>query len=480
MFTSKPPWDLKLATLVSKTGLLTMKLPLEITNNIEVELMKDVADVVTSKIVSCQNEEDIDSFFVCDLGDIVQKYQLWLELLPRVKPFFDVSCNRDAAVLSVLSQLGVGFNCSSKGDVKLVLDHGISASRLIYSSPCKLTSHVKYTASHGVEVIVFESESELHKIKSFHPNSRLLLKLLPDVMTSAQSVNFGCHMNNVSSLLSVAKQLDMDVIGVSIQTRNSTVDTENIARTVAFAHSIFEMASRVGFNMTLLDIGESIRKVPAADVSLKDSCSMIQMILDDYFPDGCGVTIIAEAGRFFVESAFTLVTRVIDKTVFAGDLDDTSMTAFNDACIDPPAAATPDIIYCLSDGIFRSFSGILYDGLAVKPALIDHERFAGLPQHVSRLLGPSGDSLDCIISSCYLPELFVGDQILFHNMGAYALSGSTIRADDDEADGPKCYYTMHAEDWIRLCCCSTVADVSSSLGVSLSVGAEPLYEWLDI
>lgn len=47
---------------------------------------------------------------------------------------------------------------------------------------------------------------------------------------------------------------------------------------------------------------------------------MLQMALDDYFPVESGVTIIAEVGRFFVQSAFTLVTRVMDKAIVAEDL----------------------------------------------------------------------------------------------------------------------------------------------------------------
>lgn len=48
-------------------------------------------------------------------------------------------------------------------------------------------------------------------------------------------------------------------------------------------------------------------------------CSVLNLVLDDYFPEQHGVMVIAESGRFFVESAFTLVTRVIDKVVAADD-----------------------------------------------------------------------------------------------------------------------------------------------------------------
>lgn len=453
----------------------TMKLPLELTNDIEVDLMKDAADVVMSKILSSQKEECDDSFFVCDLGDIVQNYKMWTDLLPRVKPFHDVKCNDDAAVLAVLSQLDVGFNCSSKNDIKMVLDHGVPISRTIYSSPCKLTSHIKFAANRGIEVIVFESETELHKIKSFHPNARLLLKVLPpDDSNCLQPMNFGCHINNISNLLTIAKQLQLNVIGISIQTKDTSLGTDGAARAVALAHSIFEMADSVGFKMTLLDIGESICKHSSTASSFKENCSMLHLVLGYYFPEQCGVTVIAEAGRFLVESAFTLVARVIDKVA---DPDRVALTS-DTADVDTSEAVPPDIVYYLSDGIFKSFSGIFYEGLAVKPSLISPERFEGAPLHLSRLLGPSNDSLDCIVRSCYLPELTIGDWILFSEMGAYAMTGSIAGLDDDdEMTRPKCHYTMCAKDWIHLCCCSTAASVSQS-GL-LSAGAKSLTKWLD-
>lgn len=75
------------------------------------------------------------------------------------------------------------------------------------------------------------------------------------------------------------------------------------------------------------------------------------------------------------------------------------------------------------------------------------DRFEGMPRYLSRLLGPSDDSLDCIVRGCYLPELSIGDWILFSKMGAYAMTGSLASLDDYELTRPKCHYTMCARDW---------------------------------
>jgi ornithine decarboxylase len=40
--------------------------------------------------VSQRDIEELDSFYVCDLGEIVRQLNQWRELLPRVQPFFGI------------------------------------------------------------------------------------------------------------------------------------------------------------------------------------------------------------------------------------------------------------------------------------------------------------------------------------------------------------------------------------------------------
>lgn len=50
---------------------------------------------------------------------------------------------------------------------------------------------------------------------------------------------------------------------------------------------------------------------------------MINAALDEFFPPDCGVKIIAEPGRYFVESVFTLAAAVFAKRV-VDDVDEDS------------------------------------------------------------------------------------------------------------------------------------------------------------
>lgn len=48
--------------------------------------------------------------------------------------------------------------------------------------------------------------------------------------------------------------------------------------------------------------------------------------------------------------------------------------------------------------------------------------------HASAVWGPTCDSADCVYKACELPELRVGDCLVFSNAGAYTVAGARARA----------------------------------------------------
>ena len=151
------------------------------------------------------------------------------------------------------------------------------------------------------------------------------------------------------------------------------------------------------------------------------------------------LTIIAEPGRYFVEGAFALVSRIYQKQIqeipqkLAVPDRNNSSTNGNDFIY----------VYRISHGVQGVFKDVLLCGESFIPKplkmnnlkqLSELEKTPGdkevLPQKelngnkfLSRVLGPSGDdSEDVVCDSCWLPELEVGDWLLFDRMGAYTLS----------------------------------------------------------
>ncbi|EHB17445.1 Antizyme inhibitor 1 [Heterocephalus glaber] len=86
------------------------------------------------------------AFFVGDLGNIVKKHSQRQSEATPIRPFYVVRCNPSPAVLETLEALGTGFACSSKNEMALVQELDVSPENIIYISPCKQVSQIKYAA----------------------------------------------------------------------------------------------------------------------------------------------------------------------------------------------------------------------------------------------------------------------------------------------------------------------------------------------
>jgi len=450
-----------------------------IMNKAKVQVVKgDVDEIITSKInarADRQTEEKYDAFFVGDMGDVVRKYKLWTSQLPRVEPFYAVKCNDDSTVLAVLAQLGTGFDCASKGEIQKVLELQVPQSRIIYANPCKQSSHIKYAAANNVEYMTFDNETELHKVKALHPHAKMVVRILPPSNTKCQcqlGMKFGCHPKKVPHLLRVAKELDVDVVGVSFHVGSGCYDAMAYSAAVASARTVFNIAKAEGFHFNFLDIGGGFPGQANAKLPFEEICAVLRPALDMYFPENMDVRIIAEPGRFFVASAFTLALNVIARRAitredYGMDNDDTENSNDASAAEGNTAGGAensvekgseagaggldvkgPTYMYYVNDGVYGSFNCILFDHATVEPVLFDEERFENEPRFASSLWGPTCDGLDCIVKETLLPELSVGDWVLFHDMGAYTMSAASTF---NGMPKPKCYHTIQEQQWIALC-----------------------------
>lgn len=64
------------------------------------------------------------------------------------------------------------FLKSVQVEIMKVLDLGVDPSRIIYANPCKQNSYIKYAAKKHVDMMTFDNEDELHKVKAWFPEAR--------------------------------------------------------------------------------------------------------------------------------------------------------------------------------------------------------------------------------------------------------------------------------------------------------------------
>ncbi|OMO87328.1 Ornithine/DAP/Arg decarboxylase [Corchorus capsularis] len=372
-------------------------------------LSKDGLTAFIQSTISTKHEMK-EPFYVLDLGVVMDLFDKWAQTLPMAQPFYAVKCNPNPAFLGTLAALGSNFDCASKAEIDSVLSLGVSPDRIVFANPCKAESHIKYAATVGVNLTTFDSKEELEKIKKWHPKCALLIRVKGPDDGGARcplGPKYGALPEEVSPLLQAAQAAGLNVKGVSFHIGSGAMQFRAYREAIAEAKTVFETAASLGMpKLRVLNIGGGFTAGP----QFAEAASAVKSALQDYFPNEPELTVIAEPGRFFAESAFTLATNIIGKRV-RGDLRE----------------------YWINDGIYGSMNCILYDHAVVTCTPLAEASKHGNPTckgaktHDSTVFGPTCDALDTVLKDYPLPELQVNDWLVFPNMGAYtAAAGSNF------------------------------------------------------
>lgn len=388
-------------------------------------------DVIDGHICE-QTLVDKTAFVVGDLGALMRQHVCWQRVSPQLQPYFPVKCNSSPAVIEVMASLGLGFVCVNKAEMSLVLEHGVPPEAIILSGVCKQQAHIKYAAKNNIQKLVCENEAELFKISRLHPNAKLLLQLSTLAHAAETSMTFGFSLKSSRHLLEAAKELGLQVVGVSFHIPSSCQDLqEAYTHALSDARCVFDMGVDLGFNMNILDIGGGFT---GSEFQLREVESALKPLLDAYFSPLSGVQVLAQPGNFYVASAFCLAVTIMAKKMVNHRWDNLAQDENNEGT---------EFLYYMNEGIYGPFSCKLLGNSISAPSVHKHVLSAEAAMYPSSLWGPSLDQLDHVVERCLLPELSVGDWLLFPNMGACGL-------EDFNSLQLPVYYTVSTSDWFEM------------------------------
>jgi len=361
-------------------------------------------------------------FMAIDLGEPVRRIRKWQRLLPNVEPFYAIKCNSDLAILKTLVELDIGFDCASKEEISTMLKLGVAPEKIIFANPCKPVAHIQYAARNGVDMMTFDNLDELQKVKENHPGAKLVLRVLTDDSKSVCrfGLKFGAPAFMTKRLLQTARDMDLEVIGVSFHVGSGCFDPTSYRDAISVARRVFNEGAEVGYNFDFLDLGGGYPGLDGVDgAPFEETASVIRETLAEMFPEG--VRFIAEPGRFVVAACGALAVSVTSRRVIRPEFKSAN----------PSADDKATFMYYVNDGVYGSFNCILFDHAKVEPKVLQKDNECLFGQEVSgenydaSIWGPTCDSMDCITRTARLPELQVGDWLYFENMGAYTIAASS-------------------------------------------------------
>jgi ornithine decarboxylase len=345
--------------------------------------------------------------FVVDHAEIRRNYAEFRKRLPRVQAYYAVKANPDPAIVQTLYQVGASFDVASMPEFEVVYEYIKDRSpqerqdfiwdKIIYANPIKANETLRDLDPYK-PLVTYDNVDEIGKIRQYAPHAGLALRLrVPNTGAMVElSSKFGASSGEAVELISAAHEAGLVVEGLSFHVGSQTTNFENYVQALNLTAGVFREAADRGFHLKLIDIGGGFPAPYDAQVQPFEMLARrINAELNRLFPHE--IEILAEPGRFLVATAGTAVSKVIGKARRDGK-----------RC------------YYLDDGVYHTFSGIIFDHCQYHLAALKDG-----PTEICSVFGPTCDALDTISLAEELPELDLGDYVYSRNIGAYSRASST-------------------------------------------------------
>ncbi len=345
---------------------------------------------------------------IIDHNVIRENYRTFKKHLPRVQAYYAVKANSHPEIVKTLFQEGASFDVASYNEFMQVYEYirhfeekeqdFYIWDRIIFSNTVKDRDTLRKIRRYK-PLVTFDSEDELKKIKEHCDTAGVVLRLkVPDIGSQVEmSSKFGAEPGDARRLIQQAFDLGLVVEGLSFHVGSQCTTFDNYTAALDIAAQILLDARQKGYHVKIIDIGGGFpvpydSRVP----QFEKLAGIINAECERLFPQD--VELIAEPGRFMVATAAVLVSEIVGK-----------------------ARRDGKIFYYINDGVYQTFSGVVYDHW-----IPNFHAFKSGRTEVCAVVGPTCDSFDKISLSEQLPaDLQIGDFLYTENIGAYSIASST-------------------------------------------------------
>lgn len=352
-----------------------------------------------SQLIQSSVEQFGAPLLLLDCDIVRQQYRALSNALPNVTLHFALKPLPHPAVVQTLLAEGASFDLATSGEVDLVAEQGVPAERTIHTHPIKRDRDIRDALAYGCRVFVVDNINELEKFIAYRDEVELLVRLSfrNSEAFADLSKKFGCTPQQALELIAQAQEWNIRIKGLSFHVGSQTMNPQKYVDAIDTCKRLMEQVVEHGLPaLSTLDIGGGFPVSYNTQVMpIELFCQPINAALNQ-LPET--VQVIAEPGRFIVAQAMTGVASVMGQAERDGQ-----------------------IWYYLDDGIYGSFSGLMFDD-AKYPLTTIKQDGEWLP---SILAGPTCDSIDVIAENIMLPKLSNGDLIVSRIMGAYTSATAT-------------------------------------------------------
>ncbi|KAI1725967.1 pyridoxal-dependent decarboxylase, pyridoxal binding domain-containing protein [Ditylenchus destructor] len=282
----------------------------------------DIHEVMNTIAQHEEAQKSDEAFLVINLSYLYDRYQEWKKKLPRIQPYYAIKSNSDPVMTKFLADMGCGFDCASKKEMnEAVLEGMVEPDRVIYANPVKHRNYIKHAERIGIRKMTFDNEEELLKVKQYHRNPEMVLRIRVDDPTAGNvlGIKFGCDppIEKGTELLKKAKEIGVPVVGIAFHVGTMCNDPKAYREGLSDARKLFDIGTELGHELRIVDIGGGFpgQELPGK-ITFDEMIDVIEPALKEFFPEKQypNLEITAEPGRFFSTEPVFVVVHVIGVT----------------------------------------------------------------------------------------------------------------------------------------------------------------------
>lgn len=338
----------------------------------------------------------VTPFYTYNTNKAKQNYLKFCSVLPNVKVYFAVKSNPMKEIIGLLNRSGSGFEVASKNELALLLTCSVKPKRIIFSNPVKIASHIEYAYKKGVQVYSFDSSEEIDKLAKYAPGSSVILRLRVYERGSVFSLKdkFGAEERQAVALAKKAIDAGLHFYGLSFHVGSQSLKLNTWKYALEKTLRVKRALEEKGIEFDVLNLGGGF----PYQYRSKEAPTLYEIgqVIKSYLKDLNMKKVFAEPGRYIVANTATLTATIIHRTVRRGQ-----------------------VWLYLDAGTYNA----LFEAMGFQGDIQYRVEALGAqtgPMQKFVLAGPTCDSIDTITISVLLPSgLQLGDQLLFHDVGAY-------------------------------------------------------------
>ncbi len=338
-----------------------------------------------------------DCAYVYD-GSVVQAAAAALQSLRAVdQVLYAIKANPHPAILALLAQQSVGFECVSRGEVEHVLAAlpGLARERILFTPNFAARAEYTWALAQGIRVTI----DNLHILRHWGELLRghgVFLRLDPGigrghhhhVRTGGTQSKFGVPLEEIGELLALAATHGVDIVGLHAHSGSGVFDPANWSEV---ARCLLALAPRLP-QLQVIDVGGGLgvpdgHDQPALDLKRLDE------LLAEARAGHPQVRLWIEPGRYLVAAAGVLLARVTQ-------------------------IKTKDEVRYI--GIATGMNSLIRPALyGAWHEIVNLTRLEEPATELAQIVGPICESADFLGRDRLLPPTREGDVLLIANAGAY-------------------------------------------------------------